>query len=340
MQAYADLKKRLPREMFKPFWPRLIPIILIWLSGAGLVASIAIFDLHWAVKVGFGLLAGYCWSIGGLFAHEVLHGSVIRSKRWQNFIGFFCFLPYGISPTFWRYWHNNLHHSHTQKIIKDPDAYPTLRIFKLSRFTQWMFPFTPGSGHKRSYLYLFFWFSFNAQVVQHYFRFRNGLFDKLNHKQVNRELALGLVVHIGALALIGPSNWLFAAVVPFLVMNYLPFSYISTNHNLSPLTKENDPLANSLTVTNHPILEFMHVNFGYHVEHHLFPTLSGVHLKKLHKILKEEYPGKYQYMPKWRALRALYRTPRVYKNANTLVHPKTGKTYPALGSSEYQEGMY
>ena len=329
---YSHIKKMLPREYFKPYWPRLIPIFLIWATGVASVVTIAMTDLPWYYNICLSILIGYCWSIGGLFSHEVLHGSVIRSRNWQDFIGFLGFLPYMISPTFWRFWHNNLHHSHTQKTFLDPDAYPTLRVFKQSRFVQWMFPFTPGSGNKRSIFYFFFWFSFNAQVAQHHLRYRNRAFDKLDHKRVNIELALALLIHVGGFILVGPMNWLWAVFIPFAFMNYLPFSYISTNHNLSPLTKHNDPLENSLTVTNHPILEFLHANFGYHVEHHLFPTLSGVHLKEVHQILKKEYPEKYKCMPKWKAMVALYKTPRIYKNSTTLIHPKTGKTSPVIGS--------
>lgn len=328
---YLHVKKQLPKHIFKPYRLRLIPIVTVWLMGVLCVFLICTQNYPWYLNLGISLLIGYFWSAGGLFAHELLHGSVIRSRSWQTFIGFFCLLPYLISPTFWRYWHNNLHHSHTQKIILDPDAYPTLKIFKQSRFAQWMYPVSPGSGYKRSYLYLFFWFSFNAQVIQHYLRYRNKTFAKINHKQVNLELGLAIAIHIAAITLVGPANWAWVILIPFLVMNYLPFSYISTNHNLSPLTKKNDPLTNSLTVTNHPILEFFHINFGYHVEHHMFPTVSGTHLKKVHSILKEEHADTYQVMPKWKALQELYRTPRIYKNSKTLVHPESLATFPTLG---------
>jgi fatty acid desaturase len=100
--------------------------------------------------------------------------------------------------------------------------------------------------------------------------------------------------------------------------------YIATNHNISPLTRMNDPLANSLTVTNHPVLERLHFHFGYHVEHHVFPTMSGKYLKRAHAVLKRDFPETYQHMPVWSAIRKLYASPRVYKNATTLVHPETG----------------
>jgi fatty acid desaturase len=107
-------------------------------------------------------------------------------------------------------------------------------------------------------------------------------------------------------------------------------SYISTNNNLSPLTKINDPLENSLSVSNHPLLEKLHFNFGYHVEHHIFPTMSGAFTKDVHQKLKEVFPETYQCMPKWEALQMLYKTSRVYKNPTTLIHPGTGETWPVL----------
>ena len=164
---------------------------------------------------------GHCWGVLGLVGHEVLHGSVVRNKKWQNILGLFCFLPFLISPTFWRFWHNKLHHSHTQQLIADPDAYPTLRIFKHSRFMNWMYPFTPGSGHKRSYLYFFFWFSFNVLVAQFYFRFRNKVFNQLDDKKVKVELLAQGLFHLAILYWVGPANIIWVYAIPFLIQNYI-----------------------------------------------------------------------------------------------------------------------
>ena len=126
------------------------------------------------------------------------------------------------------------------------------------------------------------------------------------------------------------SNFVYGVAIPFAIMNYMLMSYISTNHNISPLTKTNDPLVNSLSVTNHPILEAMHFNFGYHVEHHLFPTMSPKRAKEVNKLLKEKYPEKFKQMPKSTAMGILYKTPRIYKNANELIHPYTGETHKTI----------
>lgn len=329
---YAQtLHKKLPPEVFEP-----VPVRFVWMIGYVIVAAAGMLtikfgDLPWYLNVLMGLILGVSYGALGFFAHELLHGSIVRNRKIQDFIGFFCFMPFFISPTFWRFWHNQLHHGKTQAIISDPDAFPTLKIFKHSKFMQAMFPFTPGSGHKRSYTYLFFWFSFHVFVAQTYLRFRNSLFDRLNHKKVSIEFGLQVLVWGLLLYALGPQNLIWTFVIPFLTQNYFVMSYIATNHNLSPLTKINDPLVNSLTVTNTPWLESLHLNFGYHVEHHIFPTVSGIHSKKIHQLLKSEFGDIFQVMPKSKAVGLLYKTTRIYKNSKTLINPESLETYPTLG---------
>ncbi len=329
---YRVLLAEIPKNYFKPYPWRLVPFFLVtsgWLAG---VFSLITIPMLWPLKVVIALGVGHLWGMSGLLCHEILHGSVIKNKKLQNTLAFIGLFPFLISPTFWRFWHNKLHHGHTQRMIMDPDAYPTYRIFKQSKFSQWMYPITPGSGKKISYLYLFVWFCFNIQVFQFYFRFRNRIFENVNHRKVNIEMTAMFGLFVVYLVFAGPTNWLWVWLLPFLVQNYVVFSYISTNHNLSPLTSKNDPLENSLSVTNHPVLEFFHFNFGYHVEHHIFPTVNPVYNKKVHTVLKEKFPDRYHCWPKWKAIRELYRTARIYKNSKILFNPLTGEKYKTISS--------
>ena len=302
----ATLAPGLSQDVFKPE-----PWRLVWYAAD---ISIALFSFYaivhfrapWPVKLALGLVLGFCNGTMAFIGHEILHGSVVKSQKLQNILGFFGAIPFFISPTFWRFWHNRLHHGKTQQLITDPDAFPNLRIYKSSRFMKFMFPFTPGSGHKRSALYLFFWFSFHNFVAQAYLRFRNRIFADLDQKRVTIEFVSQILIAAALLAYAGPQNWLWVFVVPLFVQNYVVMSYVVTNHNLSPLTNENDPLVNSLTVTNYPALEFINLNFGYHVEHHIFPTMSSKHMKTIHRKLKEEFPETFQIMPKWKAMKELY----------------------------------
>jgi fatty acid desaturase len=79
-------------------------------------------------------------------------------------------------------------------------------------------------------------------------------------------------------------------VVPVLVANAIVMSYIATNHFLNPLTETNDPLANTLSVTAPRWLERLHLQFGYHVEHHLFPTVPTCKLPTLAERLDRVAP--------------------------------------------------
>ncbi len=324
------LREHLDPAIFRPNPRRLIGFALCMGIASALIAFVVLVNPAWYIRVLAGLGIGFCTGTLGFLCHEVLHGSIVRNQKLQDALFFFGILPFFISPTYWRHSHNRLHHGAAQKLIEDPDAFPNLRIFKASKFMKFMFPFTPGSGHKRSVFYFFFWFSFHNLVAQVYMRFRNRGFDDMNHRKATLEFAAQVAIGIGYAILIGPSNWLPLFVLPILIQNYMLMSYISTNHNLSPLTNVNDPLANSLSVTNHPIMEFLNVNFGYHVEHHLFPTVNPKYAKTIHRELVRLFPENYKIMPKYKAMIRLYQTPRIYKNARTLVHPETGNLYATL----------
>jgi fatty acid desaturase len=100
---------------------------------------------------------------------------------------------------------------------------------------------------------------------------------------------------------------------------------------LSALTPGvNDPLVNSLSVTLPRPLEWLSLDFGYHVEHHVFPTMSARHHRHVRAVLREKFPDRYQSLPLAHALRRLYESGRVYRDDTTLIDPRTGATTPAL----------
>ena len=284
----------------------------------------------WPLKLLLGIVLGICTGTLGFICHELSHGSVVSNRWVRSVLGFLGSCPFLTSPTYWAYSHDRLHHGKAQKMLNDPDAFPTLRIYRSSRLVRYIFPFTPGSGHKRSYLYFFYWFGLHNVMSQTFLRFRGRIYDGMDHRRVTLEFLGQLAIVTALFVYAGPANWAFAFLIPFMIQNYMMMSYISTNHNLSPLTSENDPLANSLSVSNHPWLEFLNLNFGYHVEHHLFPTVNGKHAKAVHRELVRQFPDDYKIMPKGEAMRRLYQTARIYKNSRELINPETMQSYPTL----------
>lgn len=325
-----ELKRLLPEEIFERTPSRALFFVTFLAVNLSLIAFVAVTNPAWYLKLLAALVIGQLNASLGFFAHETLHGSIFKNKFLQNLIGFIGLAPFLVSITYWRFWHNTLHHGNTQLIFKDPDAFPTMSVYKRSKFMRFVFNLSPGSKTPLSYFYFFYWFSFQSVLNQSYMRFKNKMWDKMDHKKVTREFVPLCILAACYLYWVGLENFLWLVLIPLCVQNYTILSYISTNHNLSPLTKVNDPLENSLTVTTNPIQDFIHLNFGYHVEHHLFPRVSCRHAKTIHKILKQNYSTKYKHMPKWKALVMLYQTPRIYKSSTELVHPKTNQSYPTI----------
>jgi fatty acid desaturase len=333
-RSYAEyrqiLSSSLAPEVFKANPARLGWYFSCMAIGIASFVAVVLLNPAWELKLVAGIVIGLCNGTLGFVCHELGHGSIVKNRKVQNFLGYFGMIPFLVSPTYWKFSHNRLHHANAQRLIEDPDAFPNLRIYRASKFMRFMFPFTPGSGYKRSAFYFFYWFSFHNIISQLYLRFRNRIFDGMDHKQVSLELGGQIAIVIGLAIFAGPSNWFFLLLIPLAVQNYMLMSYISTNHNLSPLTSENDPLVNSLSVTNHPVLEFLHLNFGYHVEHHLYPTVNPKHAKAIHYQLVKQFPDLYKIMPKHVAMKKLYKTARIYKNSRQLVHPETMEVFDTV----------
>jgi fatty acid desaturase len=116
-----------------------------------------------------------------------------------------------------------------------------------------------------------------------------------------------------------------------MVANAIVMAHIITNHSLSPLSHKNDALETSLTVSVPRWFEFYSLGFGYHVEHHLFPAMSNRHGPLVQRELRRRAPRRYQEMKLSRALRLMFKTPRVYGEKELLVDPETGETARTLG---------
>ncbi len=335
VQHYArEVRPLLPAAMFRPAPSRLVwlPIHLAVIAGAA--AVVVATAAPWYVALGCALVAGHSWGCLGFLAHEAMHHAVVRNRTLEKLVGYAGFGIYGLSPTLWVAWHNQAHHGHTGKPIADPDGFGTLRFWQKSRIVRALETFAPGSGRPQSALFLFMWFSVHSLLVLVFHSERNGYYARVSRRTVYAESATMLAFWVGVLALVGPWRFLFVYVVPVLVANAMIMSYIATNHFLNPLTETNDPLANTLSVTAPRWIERLHLQFGYHVEHHLFPTLSGRHAPAVRDVLRRLYGERYLAMPHARALRLLYTRPKVHDGYDALIDPRTGARFAVLAPGD------
>lgn len=327
-----ELKPEMPAEMFQPSPLRLIwlPIHLAVIAGGTL--AITGRWLPWPLIPAISLAIGM--SFGGLMflGHETLHGAIVRGRwNWlRPIVGWICFAPFALSQQLWVVWHNRVHHANTNKLDADPDMYPSLARYQSSRTTRWAIDnFALGGRRKRGILSLLFGFLVQSKDMLLAARSRLGM----THREYRRaiiETALAVALWIALAALEGPVAFVFSFVIPLLIADVIVMGFILTNHCLSPATDINDPLINALSVTAPRWIEWVTLEFGYHVEHHIFPSVCGRHVRRVREGLLARWPERYQSMPVMAALRALHRTGRVYKNAETLVDPRSHGEWPTL----------
>jgi len=328
-----EVRAQLPAAAFDP-----VPSRLAWLALHLAIIAVGIFAVAHAWGGPYRWLAAPFWSlaIGHSFAgcafvgHETMHGAVVRGRRLRYAVGWICFLPFALSPRLWVAWHNKVHHGHTMADGIDPDSYPTMADYQRSRLKRIADYFSVGYGRWAGFVTLAI--GFTGQSTQMLWRWArtSGELTRGEQKLAVLEWLLAVTVWTALAIAIGPLHFLFAFAIPLIVGNFVVMAYILTNHSLSPLTDVNDPLINSLTVTTPRAIARVHLNFGLHVEHHLFPSMSSAHAPLVRAELIKRWPERYQSMPLIVALGRLFVTPRVYVAPTRLKDPRSGVESPTL----------
>ncbi|MCL5965045.1 MAG: fatty acid desaturase [Deinococcus sp.] len=321
------LKSLLPRKYFEPVASRLwyLPIFI----GLTLLASWGIVHLYpWWAKLLLSLPIGYAFIGLGFFAHEVLHGAVTKNPLLRSVVGTIAFFPLCIGARLWRRWHNVEHHGSTQHPDDDPDAMSTLEAMRERPELQVFHRLIPWF---RSFLLFFsftFWFTFHGQMMLKRFL---PEFKGKERAVVLFQAVLPFAFWAALAFGVGAWNFVFIFVLPWSMANIVAMSYIATNHLLNPLTATNDPLMNSLTVRSPRLVEWLHLGFGYHTEHHVFPTISPRYARKVGELLKKMWPERYNELPHWRALYYLWKTPRLYRDHRNLIELTSGRVFGTMG---------
>ncbi|WP_246939487.1 fatty acid desaturase family protein [Bacillus pinisoli] len=324
----ARISPHLPKKVFKPVRARLWGgLAYLLLTVAGFV-TIGAFNLNPLIYLAIAFVLGASFAAMGFLGHEILHGTVVRTAWLRDLLGAIAFWPLTTGPKLWRKWHNLTHHVHTQHEENDPDAWPTFEKLAKSKFLRWVYKLPHSFRALASFVSLSVQFTLHSSRMLHLYMKE---FNPKKRPAVWLEAILPWASWIGLLFWFGPVKWFFAFLLPLLIANFIVMMYISTNHRLNPITEINDPLANSLTVTVPKWVDVLHFNFSYHTEHHLFPGMSSKYYPLVKEQIKRMWPERYHEMPLTQALKALWKTPRLYYNGEELVDPHKGNVFASLG---------
>ncbi|HEY4240537.1 MAG TPA: fatty acid desaturase [Kofleriaceae bacterium] len=312
------------------------PSRLLWLPVHLAVISAAVALLVHGVpllaELGLSLLIGCAFGGMMFLGHETSHGAVVKGRRARSLVAQICFIPLMLSERLWSRWHGRFHHANANRLDLDPDMYPSLTAYRDSVALRVATDhFALGGTRLRGMASLVVGFSLQSAQMLVWGRARCELTAR-DQRRSYVEFAVCAAVWIAFGVALGGHVLLFAWLLPLLVANVIVMSFIMTNHMLSPATDCNDPIVGSLSVTIPRWAEWLTLDFGYHTEHHLFPAASTRHARAIRDALVAEFPDRYQSLPLSVALWRVFRTGRVYRDATTLVEPRSGRTWPTLGS--------
>ncbi|MCH7737942.1 MAG: acyl-CoA desaturase [Chloroflexi bacterium] len=307
----------------------LVPLLGLASFGiAGLATQSPPVWVAFLAALGLGALYASLMFLG----HEISHSAVVRNRRLQDVLLVPCLFPFLISPHFWKIWHVRVHHGFFNMKGKDPDIFFGLEnaANKVSKspVKPLLDRLNPNFDNPVSLWFLFIWLSFFGQVVLWSVSHKVPGFNGLDRRIAALTSGAMLLGWIGIGWAAGPYTSLFVIVIPMLVANFCVVSYIITNHQLRPLSDERDPLETSMSVTSVRALDWLFHNFSYHIEHHLFPSMSPVYFPAIRRILRRTVPDRYLAPPHFQALKLIARTPRNYNDKGTFFDSRSGSEVP------------
>lgn len=303
-EVRAELLPYLPEGFFKKSPGRLAYLAAAWLClGLHLYVTTAwlggrLSTWHYALTLCAASLT-YPYYLFTL--HEISHGAVVESRRARQLLGAAAGFFILFQPLFWSQTHRH-HHAHTN-MEADNDR---LRRYGGAEPGGRLMDFRPGSP-----LGLF---SAMFAVQMNYFVLMLGFLIKqvpypLSRRRVLFQLALNLAGLFAAFYSVGWRVVLVGFLPAVVLGSVIQNMFIITNHLTRPMTTERDSLG---TTTSVHFFGLSPMDFGRHVEHHLFPNVSHRKLHHVTRALRSRYPRHFRETQLLRAVVKVFSLPSYY----------------------------
>jgi fatty acid desaturase len=332
--AYAKkLRPLLPPNAFEPE-PSKLAILLINLGILLLGWGIADHLDRWPVYL-LGIYLPLAAIMGNsiivlLFSsHDLMHGSVQKKSRLTYPIAFLGLSMLLMPPTQWKSLHNLVHHNTTNSLadpdrnylFQQPDTWgkwiqnlfvPSVEVNPL-----WLIVGMAGSWLVHNFRNVSSVLLFNDKSVDYVpAAFTVSAKDRLT---IALECVGILGIHLGILFYLdfNPIKVILAYILPIALGHAGAMFYIYTNHMGCRMTSINDPLINSASLRVPKIFDLLHLNFSYHTEHHIFPSINSDYYPMVQELLNVHYPERMNLIDAGEAWRLLMETPRHYNDEVT-----------------------
>ncbi|MEG3917523.1 fatty acid desaturase [Microcoleus sp. POL10_C6] len=327
------LRPLLPSNAFEPDPSKLAILLInaaILLLGWGIAANLD----RWPVYL-LGLYLPLAVIMGNsiivlLFSsHDLMHGSVQKKSRLTYPIAFLGLSMLFMPPTQWKNLHNLVHHNNTNSLAdpdrnylyQQPDTWgkwiQNLFVPSVEVNPVWLIVGMAGSWLVHNFRNLTSVLLFNDKSVDYVpAAFTVSPKDRLT---IAFECLGILGIHASILFYLNfhPLKIALAYFLPIAIGHAGAMFYIYTNHMGCRMTVINDPLINSMSVRVPKIFDLLHLNFAYHTEHHIFPSINSDYYPMVQELLQTHYPGRMNLIDAGEAWRLLMQTPRHYQDEVT-----------------------
>ena len=296
------LKPLLPDDAFAPCPRKLLRQTIHFLLLFGSYMGIRFVE-HWFVWLLCSLVIGHSLACTGFFAHELSHNAVLRNSRIRYFFEIICWGLNLVPPTVWHRVHNHTHHLYPNT-LSDPDR--RFLTSEASRITSWysriFYPNNKSSSWNLIVGFHFWPYIFRNTVASFYPNQSKPIlvpakpsYTRQDRLSVAQEIIAIIVLQCVIFYLVGADfkRFAFASLLAALVTSSIVMSYIFTNHFLNPLTMSSDPLANTTSIIVYQIFDWLHLNFSYHIEHHVFPGMNSDYYPNVSHLLMKHYGNRY-----------------------------------------------
>ncbi|MEG4421628.1 fatty acid desaturase [Microcoleus sp. LAD1_D5] len=262
-------------------------------------------------------------------SHDLMHGSVQKKSRLTYPIAFLGLSMLFMPPTQWKNLHNLVHHNNTNSLAdpdrnylyQQPDTWgkwiQNLFVPSVEVNPVWLIVGMAGSWLVHNFRNLTSVLFFNDKSVDYVpAAFTVSPKDRLT---IAFECVGILGIHASILFYLNfhPLKIALAYILPIAIGHAGAMFYIYTNHMGCRMTDINDPLINSMSVRVPKIFDLLHLNFSYHTEHHIFPSINSDYYPMVQELLKIHYPDRLNLIEAGDAWRLLVETPRHYQDEVT-----------------------
>lgn len=327
------LRPLLPEEAFASDPNKLVILVInlaILILGWGIASKLDSWSIYWLwLYLPLSLIMGNSVVALLFSSHNLMHGGVIKNSQLTRFISLLGLSILWMPPTLWKAVHNREHHKKTNSLA-DPD-----RNYLYEQPKTWgkkiQDLFVPSAEVNPLWLAVGMasaWGIYSFRNLTSVLLFNNESVDyvpasfKVSAKdrlEIAGETILIGLIHLSILSYLqfDPIKLVLSYFLPICLGYAGVMFYIYTNHMLSPMTSINDPLLNSVSLRVPKLFDALHLNFSYHTEHHIFPSLNSDYYPLVQELLNTHYPERMNLLDAKVAWYLLRQTPRHYKNETT-----------------------